>query len=345
MRLHLRWVPRLLVALVFASACCLTAGAEKMVPLDLARGKSASASSNQREELLPGMAVDGDPDTRWCASDGSAPQWLQVDLGKPQDLTGVRIRWEQDNQEYGYKIEGSSDARNWKTLVDQSDAAAGPQLREHKFAAEGVRYVRLNVVKLSGGGWASVFDFEVFGKQMVPAASLTATVRTPGLSQLHIKPPAGFDVTLFAAPPDVSYITCLTAAPTGPVFIGVDKDGSLGRKPGMGSIIRAIDSKGSGVADQFNVFATMDHPRGLVWDDGKLYVLHPPFLTVYYDDNHTGVANRSEDLVTGISTEDGCRARRRPHDQRHSPGHRRLDLHRQSATSAALKPSARTARS
>ncbi len=39
----------------------------------------------------------------------------------------------------------------------------------------------------------------------------------------------------------------------------------------------------------------------MIWDDGKLYVLHPPFLSVYYDDNHTGTANRSEDLVTGIS--------------------------------------------
>jgi putative heme-binding domain-containing protein len=118
---------------------------------------------------------------------------------------------------------------------------------------------------------------------------------------IEVHPPPGFDLTVFAAPPDVSYVTCLAAAPTGPVFIGIDEDGSLGRKPNKGRIIRAIDSKGAGVADHFNVFTQVDHPRGMIWDDGKLYVLHPPFLTVYDDDNHTGTANRSEDLVTGIS--------------------------------------------
>ena len=110
-------------------------------------------------------------------------------------------------------------------------------------------------------------------------------------------------MTLFAAPPDVSYPTCVAAAPTGEVFVGIDEDGSLGKAPDKGRVVRCIDTNGTGKADKFNVFAKMDHPRGLVWDDGKLYVLHPPFLTVYYDDNHTGVANRSEDLVTGISTE------------------------------------------
>ncbi|HZL34365.1 MAG TPA: discoidin domain-containing protein [Tepidisphaeraceae bacterium] len=279
--------------------------AGRMVPLDLARGKTATASSNQGEEHLPGMAVDGDADTRWCAADGSAPQWLQVDLGKPRDLTACRISWEKDRQAYGYTIAGSADGKTWKTLADQSNAPAAAQTRDLKLTnSNGIRYVRLNVIKTPEGCWASVFDFEVFGSQMV-AASSQPKVKPAGnnlaRAAARIKAPKGFDLTVFAAPPDVSYVTCISAAPTGPVFIGIDEDGSLGRKPGKGHIVRAIDSKGTGVADQFNVFATVDHPRGMVWDDGKLYVLHPPYLTVYYDDNHTGVSNRSEELVTGIS--------------------------------------------
>jgi putative heme-binding domain-containing protein len=132
-------------------------------------------------------------------------------------------------------------------------------------------------------------------------SSVAVGAEKPASAKVNIKPPSGFDLTVFAAPPDVSYVTCVAAAPTGPVFIGIDEDGSLGRKPDKGRIVRAIDTKGTGVADQFNVFTKVDHPRGMIWDDGKLYVLHPPFLTVYYDDNHTGTANRSEDLVTGIS--------------------------------------------
>lgn len=276
-----------------------------MVPLDLARGKTAVASSNQGEEHLPSMAVDGDGDTRWCAADGSAPQWLQIDLGKPENLVSCRIVWEKDRQDYGYTIDGSADAKSWKTLSDQRHAATGPQAREHKLAnANGIRYVRLNVTQLPPGCWASVFDFEVFGTKLVKASEQPKVKRAGtdmARAASHLKPPRGFDLTVFAAPPDVAYVTCVAAAPVGPVFIGIDEDGSLGRKPGKGRIVRAVDSKGTGVADQFTLFATVDHPRGMVWDDGKLYVLHPPFLTVYYEDPKTHTASRSEDLVTGIS--------------------------------------------
>jgi hypothetical protein len=44
----------------------------------------------------------------------------------------------------------------------------------------------------------------------------------------------------------------------------------------------------------------MDSPRGLVWDDGTFYVLHPPDLTAYHDDNGDGVADRSDTLVKGM---------------------------------------------
>ncbi|HET6249737.1 MAG TPA: discoidin domain-containing protein [Tepidisphaeraceae bacterium] len=291
------------------------ADANGMVPLDLARGKKATASTSQtNEDHSPAMAFDGDGDTRWCASGGAASQWLQVDLGKPQDLTSCMVTWEKDHVDYHYKIEGSADGQTWTMLSDQTDAVAANATRVHEFVAccgkpapktEGIRFVRLTTTALPDGCWASIFDFEVFGKEMVKAtaqAKVTSSTTTVG-KVAKIKAPPGFDVTVFAAPPDVAYCTAVSAAPSGAVFIGIDEDGSLGKKPGMGRVVRAVDSKGTGVADRFTVFAKMDHPRGLIWDDGKLFVLHPPYLSVYYDDNNTGVANRSEVLVTGISNE------------------------------------------
>jgi putative heme-binding domain-containing protein len=47
----------------------------------------------------------------------------------------------------------------------------------------------------------------------------------------------------------------------------------------------------------------MDHPRGLIYNDGHLWVLHPPFLSVYHDDDEDGTADRHETLITGISTD------------------------------------------
>ena len=61
--------------------------------------------------------------------------------------------------------------------------------------------------------------------------------------------PEGFETTLFAKPPDISYPTCLTAAPTGELFVGVDENGSLDARPGRGRVVRCLDSDGDGRAD------------------------------------------------------------------------------------------------
>lgn len=120
-----------------------------------------------------------------------------------------------------------------------------------------------------------------------------------------LKAPAGFKMTLFAAPPEVNYPTCLTATPRGEVFIGIDEQGSLGKQEGRGRIVRCVDADNDGAADQVVTFAKLDHPRGLVWDDAAraLYVLHPPLLSRYHDDDADGVADRSEVLVRGIGNE------------------------------------------
>ena len=64
-----------------------------------------------------------------------------------------------------------------------------------------------------------------------------------------------------------------------------------------------IDTDGDGKADQVSTFAKMDHPRGLIYDNGKLWVLHPPFLTLYEDTNKDGVADKQKRLIEGISTD------------------------------------------
>jgi putative membrane-bound dehydrogenase-like protein len=115
-----------------------------------------------------------------------------------------------------------------------------------------------------------------------------------------IKAPDGFEISAFASPPDVRYPTCLAASPTGEVFVGIDENGSLDAKANRGRVVRCVDTDDDGKADRFNVFASMDSPRGLAWDAGTLYVLHPPTLTAFTDTNDDGVADRSEILVKGI---------------------------------------------
>ena len=78
---------------------------------NLAFKRPATASSTEAGNE-PELACDGDPDTRWCAANGGTPQWWQVDLGGPHDLSGCEICWEADGRRYQYLVEGSADGRD-----------------------------------------------------------------------------------------------------------------------------------------------------------------------------------------------------------------------------------------
>ena len=105
------------------------------------------------------------------------------------------------------------------------------------------------------------------------------------------------------------------------------RDRSAARPEEAGSSA-ASTTNGDGKADRVNVFARMEHPRGVIAQDGKVWVLHPPFLSVFRDEDGDGTSDRQEVLVSGPDDQPDRRAGRRPHDQRHPHGARRLDLHR-----------------
>jgi putative membrane-bound dehydrogenase-like protein len=117
-----------------------------------------------------------------------------------------------------------------------------------------------------------------------------------------VKAPPNFKVSLFAAPPAVGYPVTVSVAPDGAVYVAVDEQGSLGRTPGGGRVVRCIDVDGDGKADRVNTFAKMEHPRGLFAQDAKVWVLHPPLLSVFSDDDGDGISDRQEVLVSGLTT-------------------------------------------
>jgi hypothetical protein len=132
-------------------------------PKNLALNQTATASSEESDEHSAAKAVDGDDNTRWCASGPEVPAWLQIDLGKPADLTGAEIRWEMDGKKYQYVVEGSPDAKTWTALSDQTNNTSTSQVQPLKFDGKGVRYVRIRVTGLEDGSWASIFEVKVFG--------------------------------------------------------------------------------------------------------------------------------------------------------------------------------------
>ena len=134
----------------------------------------------------------------------------------------------------------------------------------------------------------------------VPLTAFLSQGAEPKPLPKGVKVPPGFRATLFASPPDIGYPTCLAAVPSGEVYVGIDENGSLDAKPKRGRVVRCIDTDGDGQADQFKTFAEMDSPRGLWFENKTLYVMHPPFLSAFHDDDGDGVSDRSEILIRGL---------------------------------------------
>jgi alpha-L-fucosidase len=154
---------------IFGRAPSARADIPATQPANLALNCPATASSEESDDHTASHANDDDDgnDSRWCANDGSAPQWWQVDLKKPSTLICCLIKWEFDGKRYRYVVEGSPDGKNWGTLCDRSSTTSTSQAQAVPFwpAAQGIRYVRIRITGLDEGAWASIFDVKIFGVQ------------------------------------------------------------------------------------------------------------------------------------------------------------------------------------
>lgn len=117
-----------------------------------------------------------------------------------------------------------------------------------------------------------------------------------------VKVADGFDVSVFATSSAANYPVYVASAPGGDLYVASDGNGSLGRAPERGRIVRLRDTDRDGRADQVTEFVKeVDSPRGMVWDHDRLYVVHPPDVSCFIDADGDGVAEKKETLITGIA--------------------------------------------
>jgi hypothetical protein len=117
------------------------------------------ASSSTGAAHAPKAAIDGSFATSWRAASKTG-QWLELDLGRPHVLSGVRQTFA-DHDTWSFSVSGSTDGRTWVPLADWSYGIAGST-----FAASvsGVfRYVRLNVDRAARGSVPSSVELLVQG--------------------------------------------------------------------------------------------------------------------------------------------------------------------------------------
>ena len=226
-----------------------------------------------------------------------------------------------------YNIETSPDSKTWHKAFDASQNASVGTRRD-KFSVSGVRFVKLNILDQQNDLWPSLWEIRLYGadgKQLPlyprveqkQATALPPNCKKSGNYPPHphrlsateeaeilkdVSVPDGFNVSLFAPWQMANYPTYVAAAPNGDLYVSSDGNGSVGRDPGRGRVLRLRDTDGDGRADEVTQFVSdVDSPRGLLWDHDRLYLLHPPHITVFHDKDGDGISESSERLISGIA--------------------------------------------
>ncbi|WP_307846183.1 glycoside hydrolase family 3 C-terminal domain-containing protein [Actinospica durhamensis] len=126
---------------------------------DLALDQPTTASSvYSTTGNPPSAATDGNPGTRW-ESAYTDPQWLEVDLGAPQQICSVGISWETAYAS-AFQIQVSNDNATWTTEYSTTTGAGGSQTFSISTTA---RYIRVYATVRATQWGDSIFEFDVYG--------------------------------------------------------------------------------------------------------------------------------------------------------------------------------------
>ncbi len=302
-------------------------------PMDLGKAPDdatfvkVTASSTQSGHP-PYHAIDGSGETRWCADGDAYPQWLQMEFEQPHVFSEITIDWESRQAAYQYLIESSIDGSAWVTLLDKSKNASGKQDADALADQPPAKFLRVTGLG-SNAGWCSLWEVKLKGEGIGPLWPADPKAKNgafvpvkgdpyanrgntvPRIEKLSaeqeaeilrdVKVPDGFEVTVFASPPAVNYPVFVASDVDGTLYVSSDGNGSLGRDPQRGRVIRLRDLDGDGRADETKVFCEIDAPRGLVWDHDRLYLMHPPHLSAFIDHDGDGVADEQKTLVKNLA--------------------------------------------
>jgi alpha-L-fucosidase len=126
----------------------------------LAEGAKATASNvfEHNPHFAASAAVDGDVETRWATDGGTRQAWLEVDFGKAQTLTRVRMDEWADG---GKRVQSfeilTRDGGEWTTI--HSGRTIGPDW-EIVTTPVTARQIRLNILDAAQG--PTINEFQVF---------------------------------------------------------------------------------------------------------------------------------------------------------------------------------------
>jgi len=123
-------------------------------------GRTARASSEQDNTFQAHNAIDGNMTTRWASTydDG---QWLEIDLGKKQDIYGFEISWEEAYAKE-YEIMISDDKNRWERVYSTKESDG--DLDKIEFTKKTAQYIKINCVKRATEWGVSIYEIIIKDK-------------------------------------------------------------------------------------------------------------------------------------------------------------------------------------
>ena len=159
------------------------AGTGEPAGSNIAVGVPASADSQQASQPAS-SGNDGDATTYWCAADGNAGHWWQIDLQTYSNLTGVGINFGVSKY-YQYTVAVSRNGTNWHQVVDQARNMNTDPYQYDSFNAQAERYVRITITGMQAGQWACFAEFKVYALSQGENVALNKTVTADSQQSNH----------------------------------------------------------------------------------------------------------------------------------------------------------------
>lgn len=169
--------------------------------VNLALGKSVSASSSVAASESAEKAVDGKTNTKWCANSGST-HTLTIDLGKVDTVTDIVIKHSEAGGEAAsmntkeYRVLTSVDGSNYKEVVNVKNNTAG--VTTDRIPVTKAKYVKLIVDKPTQGSdnAARIYEVEVMGVE--------DDIKLP---PVYVEPGEEKEPIVYPAPQETKYIS------------------------------------------------------------------------------------------------------------------------------------------
>ncbi|MGH3714132.1 MAG: discoidin domain-containing protein [Micromonosporaceae bacterium] len=133
----------------------------------------ADSQETTGENGAASNAFDGNPSTiwhtKWSGGNDPLPHEIQLDLGGPYSVDGLRYLPRQDGGTNGrigrYEVYLSNDTTSWGTPVATGTFANDGAEKSVSFAARTARYLRLRALsEVNGGPWTSAAELTALGR-------------------------------------------------------------------------------------------------------------------------------------------------------------------------------------